>query len=150
MSGWYLLFLLMVLAGSLACILPGIYPFVAGSAFSFVVMYEPGRGAIGRSFGLLNRQFGAALGRVLLLLLIQFAVTCLVGTATGGVAFGLAASAPAVASAGFQLTTLLIQAPATVPLTMLMLVGLLLTYTQLRAAEEEISTAQLWAATSHH
>lgn len=150
MFGWYLLFWLMVVGGLIACILPGIYLFVAGSLFSFVVIYERGRGGIGRSFGLVNRQFGAALGRVLLLMLtylvVNLAVSCLLGVVSGGASFAAPVGDSLEVAAGVQVVITLVEAAVAVPLTMVMLVGLLLTYTQLRAREEQISTGHLWAA----
>ncbi|MGH3681679.1 MAG: hypothetical protein ACRDT2_15715 [Natronosporangium sp.] len=151
MFGGFLLLTVMVLAGLLACVLPGLYLAVAGSLFSFVVIYERGRSGIGRSFGLVHRQFGAALGRVLLLVVTYLGVTllvsCLLGLLSGsalppGTPGG---DSPEVAT-WLQVVTNLIGAAVDLPMTMLLLVGTLLTYTQLRARKEPLSTGQLQAA----
>lgn len=138
MSGWYLLYALMVGVGLVACVLPGLYLAVAGSLFSFVVVFERGRNPIGRSFWLVHKAFGQVLGRVALLAVAALGVSCVVGLCTG-------AAGAAIGEAGIWLGDI-VTALLVVPIAAVALVGLLLTYTQARAGQEPVSTAALWAA----
>lgn len=138
MFGWYLLYSLMVAVGAAACLLPGLYLAVAGSLFSFVIVFERERNPFGRSFSLVHRAFGQVLGRVALLGLVTIGASCVVslcGNLLGG-GLGLV---------GFLMGDIA-TALLTAPVGVLLLVGLLLTYTQARARQEPVSTAGLWAA----
>lgn len=138
MFGWYLLYSLMVAVGAVACLLPGLYLAVAGSLFSFVIVFERERNPFGRSFSLVHRAFGQVLGRVALLGLVTIGASCVVslcGNLLGG-GLGLV---------GFLMGDIA-TALLTAPVGVLLLVGLLLTYTQARARQEPVSTAGLWAA----
>ena len=153
MLGWYILYGLMCGVGLVFCLLPGLYLALAGSLFSFVVMYERGTGPIGRSFSIVHREFGAALGRVLLLALVYLGVSVLVSDAVGGGALGAGAidfsaaeSGSSPVSIGFQVVGQIVSAAVAIPLELLLIVGLLVTYTQLRARHEPVSTVQLHAA----
>jgi hypothetical protein len=146
MWGWYLASSLLIGVGIILCILPGLYFATAVSLFSFVVMYERGTAAIGRSFRLVNKSFGAVLGRVALLAVIYVAVSLAIGCVFGlalGLGSGLTGGAVGSAS---SLVFGSISALVSVPLQTLLLVGLLVTYTQMRAKEEPLSTQHLWAA----
>lgn len=143
MFGWYLLFTLLVSVGILACLLPGIYVAVAGCLFSFVVMYEPGRNPLGRSFSLVNKAFGAVLGRALLIILFMSGVLCAVAMCLG---FALAGGGGDPAGLGGELIIDVFLTVVMVPLYAVMVTGLLLTYTQVRARQETISAGQLHAA----
>lgn len=142
MFGWYLLYSLMVAVGILACLLPGIYLAVAGCLFSFAVMYEPGRNPLGRSFSLVHKAFGAVLGRALLLILFMSGVLMVLGLCLGFALVG--GGEPAGFGAELFVDGLLTL--AMVPLYAVLLTGLLLTYTQVRARQETVSTGQLHAA----
>lgn len=147
MFGWYLLAYLLVTVGLVVLVLPGIYLLVACALFGLAVAYEPGRAAIGRSFVLVHRSFPQAVGRVLLLVLVVLGVAVVGGLVVN--AFGLTIVAIPEgqdASVGFQLTADVVTAALSVPMYMLLLVGLLLTYTQLRVRREPVSTGALWAA----
>jgi hypothetical protein len=141
MFGNYLLYLLLVIAGALACLVPGLYVAFAAALFSFVVVYERGRNPLVRSVSLVHRGLGVAAGRILLLfvlaLLAQFAV---------GVVSGVAGMAPTETSAGQPVPAAVLDSLVGVPVSMALLVGLLLTYTQLRARDEHLTTGALWAA----
>lgn len=141
MFGWYVLYLAMGAIGALLCLLPGLYLLVAGSLFSFAVIYQRGRNPIGRSFSLVHSAFGAVLGRVVLLVLAMAVVFCAVGLCAGLVGIGEAGTSTGARLAGDVVMSLLL-----VPVYTVLLVGLLLTYTQVRARQETISTAALWAA----
>ena len=55
---------LMVAVGLVACFLPGLYLAVAASLVVPFVIFDRGTSAIGGSFRLVNRNFGAVLGRL--------------------------------------------------------------------------------------
>jgi hypothetical protein len=141
MTGWYLLFMMMVGVGLLACVLPGVYLAAAAALFSFVVVYERGRNPIGRSFLLVHRAFGAAVGRILLL----FLVMVVAGGAITMFSYG-AGIAATETSPGNPVAVAVVDAAVTVPVNIAVLVGLLLTYTQVRAREEQLTTGALWTA----
>jgi hypothetical protein len=141
MFGWYVLFTAMFAIGLILCILPGLYLAVAGCLFSFVVIFERGRNPMGRSFSLVHKSFGAVLGRVGLLALFMLGVYCVVGLCVGGLAIG-----GGEVSATASLVGDVVSALVGVPVYTVLLVGLLLTYTQVRARQEPVSTASLWAA----
>ncbi len=119
--------------GLLLLIVPGLYLAVAGGLFSLVVMYE-GRGGIGRSFALVHSGFGAALGRFGLLALFLLVSSCVVGCF-----LRLFTSTTIVV----RLMGEAVNSLADVLILTVVLVGLLLTYTQLRARRERITTDQL-------
>lgn len=150
MFGWYLLVGLIVAVGTIFCVLPGLYFGVALSLFSFVIMFERGTNPIGRSFTLVNGDFGAALGRVALLFLVDGVASMLVSCAFGGSAFALSMNSDGELvggpSGGTQLVSGLVNAVVQVPLDSLLVVGLLLVYTQVRGRREPLSTPQLWAS----
>jgi hypothetical protein len=139
MWGWYLLSGLLVVLGLIACVIPGLYFAVAVSLFSFVVMYERGTNPISRSFSLVNGSFGAALGRVLLLAVAAIGLNLLTSCVTGVLSTG-------IGLAGRQAVTGVISALVEVVIDLVLLAGLLVTYTQLRSRTEPVGTGQLWAA----
>lgn len=139
MFGWYLLYLLLVMVGIVLCVLPGLYMAFAGAVFSFVVIYEPGRPAIVRSFALVHKAFVTALGRVGLLLL----GSVVAGATAAGVNLGLGFT-PGRDDPGNPVGAAVIDGLVVVPMNIFLLVGLLLTYTQLRMREGQLTTAELW------
>jgi len=148
MFGWLVLTGLMIGVGLILCIVPGLYAAVATSLFAFLVMYERGTGPIGRSFSLVHSAFGAVLGRVVPLVLsviiINFLVSCVFGAVTAA-----AAGAVGVAGvSGLQLVGEVVAALIGAGLEAVLLVGLLITYTQVRAGREPLSTPALVAAVS--
>jgi hypothetical protein len=159
MFGWALvLFAPVMVAGTLSyqvassllvVLLPvGLYWGLAGSLYSFALIYEPRRVAMVRSVGLVHQAFGAALARGLPALLLYLGGLLVNGWVTAWVwerAEPASRSAFDLASVwlGTPTVTVLVQ----VPLYLLMLVSLLHTYTQLRARFEPLTTEQLRAAT---
>jgi hypothetical protein len=139
--GWYLLYSVLVTLGILACLLPGVYVGCAGALFSFAVVYEPGRNAFGRSLWLVHKSFGTVLGRVMLLVLLMLLAACAVGAVAS-----VTGMAPTGASAGNAVAVAVVDSAVAVPVSMALLVGLLLTYTQVRAKQEQVTTGMLWAA----
>ncbi|MFS8479491.1 MAG: hypothetical protein FWJ93_11150 [Micromonosporaceae bacterium] len=145
MFGWAVLTALMVMVGLILCIVPGLYFIVAASLFSFVVMYERGTGAIARSFSLVHSAFGPVLGRVALLVASYLIVNFLVSSGFG-IAVTATSAVPGTAVSGLQLGGEVIRALIAVALDAVLLVGLLITYTEVRAAREPVSTPVLTAA----
>ena len=141
MFGWYLLYSVLVTLGILACLLPGVYVGCAGALFSFAVIYEPGRNAFGRSLSLVHGSFGRVLGRVMLLVLLVLLAACAVQAVAS--VTGIAATGTATGNA---VAVAVVDTVVTVPVSMALLVGLLLTYTQVRAKQEQVTTGMLWAA----
>jgi hypothetical protein len=154
--GWYLLAGLITTVGVCACVLPVFYLGFAVSLFSFPVIFERGRNPIGRSFSLIHANFGPALGRVALLagiyagvaLAVSLGGTVLVAVISGGSGpSSLPQPGQTVTGAGIaaQIVSSVIQGAVGLPLSAFLLVGLMITYTQLRRIEEPITTQQLWA-----
>jgi len=155
MWGWYLLCGLIIGVGTILCILPGLYFAVALSLFSYVVVFERGTNPIGRSFRMVNNNFGAALGRVALLaamyFVVSFVVSCIAGVIISVLGMSTAnALDPSISGAvglsvGAEIVSSVIQEAVELPLLSFLLVGLLITYTQLRSTETALSTPQLAA-----
>jgi hypothetical protein len=97
MWGWSIVSVVMIFVGLILCVVPGLYFMVALSLFSFAVIFERGTVQIGRSFQLVNNNFGAALGRVALLsrmyIVISLVVSCISGVIIG--VLGMSASSRA-------------------------------------------------------
>jgi hypothetical protein len=154
--GWYVLAGLLTTVGACACVLPAFYLGFAVSLFSFPVIFERGRNPIGRSFGLIHANFGPALGRVAMLagiyigvgFAVSLAGTVLVAIVSGGTGPSfLPQPGQTVTGAGLaaQIVSSVIQGAVGLPLTAFLLVGLMITYVQMRRTEEPITTPQLWA-----
>jgi hypothetical protein len=155
MAGWYLLAALITAAGICACGVGVLYLGFAVSLFSFVVVYEPGANPISRSFRLTHANFGPALGRVALTVLIFYAyslvvtlvfaiidATFAIGTFASIFQGGTVAPGQRIGLAALGVVQTLLTAPAYV----IILVGLHTTYAQLRAREIPLNTAALRAS----
>jgi hypothetical protein len=158
MWGWYLLADLIIVAGACACFLPSIYLAFAVSLFSFPVIFERGRNPIGRSFSLVHANFGPALGRVAMLAGVYIGIAGAVSLAStlalrvvtgqqGSLFVPQPGQTPTLSGAALvtQIVSSVVQAAVGVPLMAFLLVGLMITYTQLRRNQEPITTQQLWA-----
>jgi hypothetical protein len=132
--GWLLLYGLMIGLGAVCCVLPGIYFALAGSMIVPLVIFS--RGSISDSFRMVNKNFGAVLGRVLLV----FAITLAVGL-IGGVASGVFGAA--MPTSGALAVSGTISAVLSIPTEMLLIVGILLTFAELRAREMPTTTTML-------
>lgn len=146
MFGWYVLYLVLTAVGMLLFVLPGIYVAFAGALFSFAVIYERGRPALVRSFSLVHRAFLTALGRIAAL----FLLATVAGAASSLTEFWLqTGQLPGTSSGGglpgSPVAAALVDALVTVLVNIVLVIGLLLTYTQVRARQELLSTGQLWA-----
>jgi hypothetical protein len=137
--GWSLLYGLMVLAGTCACFLPGLYFALAGCLYIPVALYRRGMNPISTSFSLINSSFWAALGRMALLLLMVYGVDVVLSVPVQIVSFANKTLAVPLA-AGLQFVT--------APLAMVLTVGSLLLFAELSARQlrAEPTTASLDAA----
>lgn len=132
---WSLLSGLIVLVGLCFCILPGIYFAFALSLVGPVFLFER-HNPVGRSFGLVHGRFGMVLGRLALLAAVLIA---------GGVAASvlaqvglLAAGAGPFGQVDFSAGAALAYSPSAVlavPLAVVQLAGLLVTYAEQRGHE---------------
>ncbi|QSB15102.1 hypothetical protein JQS43_01610 [Natronosporangium hydrolyticum] len=138
MLGWYLVYGLLIAVGLVLCVLPGLYLAAAAALFGFVVVYERGRNPIARSFQLVHQGLGAGLARVALLFTFMLLASCLLGGVTALLGLGTAETTTG-RIAGSAVDSLL-----TLPLSIVLLVGLLLTYAQSRARLEPLTTVVLW------
>jgi hypothetical protein len=138
-----------VTVGSFCLFLPGLYLAFAFSMFGFVAIFERGKNPIGRSFSLTHKssQIGPTIGKVAITLGIYLVYTLIIG-----LIFGAIAVAIFVGSLGTGITTTygfgyyFIDAIGTLlsgPALAVVLVGLFVTYAELRAQEAPLNTATL-------
>jgi hypothetical protein len=137
--GWGLLYGLMVAVGLCACIFPGLYLALAGCLFVPVALYRRGMNPISTSFSLINSNFGAALGRMALLVLMVYGVQLILSIPVQIVSLG-SRTLGTVLSIGLQLVT--------APLPMILTIGTVLLFAELsvRQMRTETTTASLDAA----
>ncbi|MFC7550825.1 hypothetical protein [Plantactinospora sp. GCM10030261] len=140
---WSLLVGLIIAVGLCACVLPGFYLAFALSMTLPVYVFER-RNPIGRSFGMVHTQFGMALGRIAII--VGLAVGCSLGVvvlqALGIAATGGSLTGPSTLTPGYVVVTVV----ATVfflPAYLLVQVGLLTTYAELRGSEAPVTTTRL-------
>jgi hypothetical protein len=167
MWGWSVLAVLIIAVGVVFCVVPGLYFLLALSLFSFAVMFERNWNHLGRSIGLVNDNFGAAIGRVALLfggyLVVSIVVSCVVGVlagllsavlgtpnvstfdANGEAPIDISGSSSLGVSLVADILSTLLQQAVALPLLSFLLVGLMITYTQLRSNRAPLSTPQLLA-----
>jgi len=137
--GWSLLYGLMILAGTCACFLPGLYFALAGCLYVPVALYRRGTNPISTSFSLVNGNFLAALGRMALLLLLVYGVELVLSLPVQLLSLGFR-------SLGVPLTIAL--QFVTAPLPMVLTVGSVLLFAELsvRQLRAETTTVTLDAA----
>lgn len=142
---WSVLSGVIVLAGLCLCVLPGIYFAFALSLVGPVFLFER-RNPVGRSFGLFHRRFGMVLGRLALLAAVLVAggiaasMLAQIGLlATGAGPFGQVDLSPGTALA-YSLSAAL-----AVPLGVVQLAGLLVTYAEQRGHERPTTASTLAA-----
>jgi|GEM_PF-2669456 len=141
--GWTLLAGVIVGVGLCLCVVPGIYLAFALSLAGPVYLFER-RDPIGRAFGMFHRRFGMVLGRLALVVAVVLVGDLLVGAVQSAATapFGadpLAGPGTAVGVvAALAVTELL-----SLPVDVLSLVGLVVTYAEQRAHEGPVSSAVL-------
>jgi hypothetical protein len=155
LAGWYLVAALLTTVGICACGVGALYLGFAVSMFSFVVLYERGANPIGRSFRLTHSNFGSALGRVALVILIAGAYSVVVSLVFATLDSAITVSAATTVLQGgtiglgqrFGHAVLgTAEGILAAPIYVILLVGLHTTYAQLRAHEAPLTTAILRAS----
>jgi hypothetical protein len=135
--GWSLLYGVIVGVGLVACIIPGIYLGVAGCLYIPIALYRRGMSPIGTSFSMVNRSFWAALGRMLLLLVMVYGVQLVLSIPAQIVSAGSRA-------AGLVLTVVV--ELVTAPLALVLTIGTVLLFAELWNKGVPTTTADLNAA----
>lgn len=141
---WTIVVGVMVLIGFCLCFVPAIYLSFALSMFGFVAVFERGQNPIARSFKLTHADFGPTLGKYAVVGVIAFVYNLIVSIIfipiTAVLVFGTAGSTGYNILLGFVNA---IEAIVGAPVWAIALIGLFPLYTQLRAREGGMSTAQL-------
>lgn len=143
--GWMLVMGLLIGVGFCFCLLPGIYLALALALAGPVYLFE-GQSPIGRSFRMFHDRLGMVLGRVALV-----ALAVLLGSALGAVVESVGTlpfgtdpfTAPGTAVGA--VAVILVSAVLVVPVYLVQLVGLVVTYAEQRAQEGPVNAARLAA-----
>ncbi|RKF26126.1 hypothetical protein D7I43_17580 [Micromonospora globbae] len=143
--GWTLLMGVIIGLGICFCVLPGIYLAFALSLAGPVYLFER-QNPIGRAFGMFHQRFGMVLGRVALVAGIAIVGGAVFGAVQGALTapFGtdpLGAAGTAVGVVAVLAVTGLLA----LPLQVVPLVGLVVTYAEQRAHEGPVNSAGLVA-----
>ncbi|TWJ10649.1 hypothetical protein LX16_4069 [Stackebrandtia albiflava] len=140
--GWGILAYLTVVIGLVLCVLPGLWALFALSLIAPAATFEAGSPYV-RSIKLTHRNFGGALGRLVLAWLVIVLFGCVVGLIGGAVS---AAAAVALSGAAEVIVLILVQAVMSLVLIIpsVWLVGMILcTYVWARGRTEPVSAASL-------
>ncbi|MEU1607708.1 hypothetical protein [Micromonospora matsumotoense] len=143
--GWMLVLGLLVGVGFCLCLLPGIYLAFALALAGPVYLFE-GQNPIGRSFRMFHDRLGMVLGRVALVALAVFLGSVLGGVveSVGILPFGTDPfTAPGTAVGA--VAVILVSAVLVVPVYLVQLVGLVVTYAEQRAQEGPVNVVRLVA-----
>ncbi|GAA1702255.1 hypothetical protein GCM10009765_59650 [Fodinicola feengrottensis] len=144
MVGWSVLFALMIAFGLVACIVPGLYLAMPFMVLAPVIAYERVN-AFARSFDLVHRDFGAAIG-VLATIIGVYAVALVLNFVIAGVF-----SAVAIAVLGSAGTYVAMVLSSIIGSVVSLVIAVFLyplqttAYAHLRARREPLSTGQLAA-----
>lgn len=148
---WLLLGGFMVTVGLAVFTLPGLYLIYGCSLFGLVAVFEPGSNAIKRSFQLTHNLISVAAGRVLASL-VPYAVYLLLSRLLADVTFGtvdwagsIFGPVPDASMAVLRAMTTLTTTALHAPMIGAIMIGLFVTYTQVRAGEERVTAASLQA-----
>ena len=143
LTGWTVVVGLLVLLGVVACVLPAFYVAAATALVGPIYLFE--RSApIGRSFRIFHQNLGRILGRLALTVVVYYGGTIVISILEQIANVALGSTDPSVAlpsAIGVSIAGTIL----TVPLTMFLFVGILLTYAEQRANEGPTSAAQLAA-----
>jgi hypothetical protein len=135
--GWSLLYGLMIGVGTCACVIPGLYLALAGCLYIPLALYRRDLSPLTTSFSLVHRNFGTALGRMLLVVLLVYGVSAVISAPVQIVS--LTSRTLSVVLAGLlELVT--------APLTLLIAVATVLLFAELWAKQQPTTTADLDAA----
>jgi hypothetical protein len=145
--GWYLLAELVFMVGLCACVVPGIYLALALSMIAPIVAFEREEPAFTRSFRLVHSNFWPTVGRLLVLFLavgiFQYLVSCVLGAVTGLGVLSVPAHQPGVVA---LVVNAVLNALVGLPVMLVEIAGLLVTYAELRGRQEPLTSADLAAA----
>jgi hypothetical protein len=133
--GRVFVYFLLILIGAMACLLPGLYFAVAGCLVVPLSVFS--RGSIGDSFRMVKSDFGAVLGRVLTLYAVYFLIAGI--SAAMSSALGGADDVSIVLATSLQMVGLILSIPPMI----LMIIGITLTFAEMRAREMPTSTELL-------
>jgi hypothetical protein len=136
--GWNVVSAILVTVGLCLCFVGSVYFAFATALITPIVVYERAPG-VPRSFRLTHSHFGLALGRLALLGLVAFALSCCLG-APGS--FTNTAGDGAVRLALYAVSSLW-AALVALPVFILVMSGIVVTYAELRAREIRLSTEHL-------
>lgn len=137
--GWGLVVALIVLVGTCLCFLPGLYFAFALSTALSVAVFESAN-PVSRSWRLTHARFGTALGRILIVAAVFLVPTIVVAIIEDVVLSAVGVEA-AAGAAGFLIA--LVFTLVSSPLYVLLWVGLLVTYAELRAWEAPLTSGRL-------
>jgi len=138
-----------VTVASFCLLLPGLYLAFAFSMFGFVAIFERGKNPLGRSFNLTHKsaQLGPTIGKVAITLGIYLIYSLIVGVIFTAIAIAVRGGSTLVGLAstrGFAYNFVeAIGTLVTGPALAVVLVGLFVTYAELRAQEAPLNTATL-------
>ena len=148
---WSLGIGLAVGVGLKLCMLPGVYVGFACSLFGFVALFEPGANPVLRSAALTHGRIGIALTRIVVSFVpyaIYSVVFGLMVNTTFRAAYGIGNLTNTTNDGGIAVLrgmSALIRLALLGPAVAAVLVGLLLTYAELRSLESPVTTADLRA-----
>lgn len=148
--GWYLLAELLVMVGLCFCVAPGLYLALALSMIAPIVAFERGQPALTRSFRLMHSSFGPTVGRLVVLALglgvAAFLISCVLGFITGTTQLGAPAGSVPHPSTAATIVELVLGAVLDLPLMLVAIAALLVTYAELRGRQEPLTSDDLAAA----
>lgn len=150
MAGILLVVGLMVAAGTVACIIPGIYLAIASSLVVPFAVFDRGTGAIAGSFRAVNRNFGIVLGRLIVAGLMVGAVGLTVSLVSSAIfgAFGTVDSSGATTlrTVGDAIGSSILTDIVITPASAFFLCAILAVYAQVRARAVVTTAADLNAS----
>ncbi len=135
LGGLFIVVGLMVVGGLIACVLPGLYLGVAASLVVPFAVFDRGTSAISGSFRLVNRNFGAVLGRLLIMYLLAAAVSGVINAIVSTIVSGSATTTTTdtTPSGSALVGEAISSAVVAIPTTIFLIIGILMTYAQMRA-----------------
>jgi hypothetical protein len=142
--GWSLVVGLLVSAGFLACVVPGVYLAMVFTLMPAVVVFERGR-TFRRCFALFHGDVSAALPRLMIITAIAYGMTVPATVLVGGAGIGLDEVGWTSSTAIWTVTvwTVLLGAAIQVGVSLLTVPLSVVTYADLRARREPLSTSQM-------
>lgn len=149
---WLLAVGLAIQVGLLMCVLPGVYVAGAASLFGFAKIFEPSLDPVRRSFSLTHRHVATAAVRVTVSLMpyAGYSLACaLVSGITFGAVLGIGGLTGTITTAGSTALSgvlVLIRAALLGPAIAAIMIGLFVTYADLRSRENPLTTGDLNAA----